>query len=198
MKMKSHLSRISPTPDVCAFSRVTITPLASWIPVKCQPALVHPISPFAVIYLPERAQMEATNAHVFASQTIRGCINYDPTWWSSHHWECWWTGGWILRSSARSSHHEEEPPVQMLNMISWSSSSLKREVMIDPISKSAKLSASASGRPDPQGEVRWSEEYAWPTQRGRQVGAPQQIWISPEKNTLQIPKYQMTQCITVI
>ena len=33
-KQRSHLSRISPTPDVCAFSRVTITPLASWIPVK--------------------------------------------------------------------------------------------------------------------------------------------------------------------
>ena len=62
LKIKYHLSRISPTPDVCAFSRVTITPLASWIPVKCQPALVHPISPFAVIYLPERAQIEATNA----------------------------------------------------------------------------------------------------------------------------------------
>ena len=136
-----------------------------------------------------RGLKSATNAHVFASQTIRGCINYHPTWWSSHHWECWWSGGWILQSSARSTHHEEEPPVQMLNMISWSSSSLKREVMIDPLfkSRSAKLSFSsywwskASGRPDPRGEVRWSEEYAWPTQRGRQVGAPQQIWISPEK-----------------
>ena len=31
-----NLSRISPTPDVCAFSLVTMTPLASWIPAKCQ------------------------------------------------------------------------------------------------------------------------------------------------------------------